>query len=217
MSIGVRDSDGQCQTDSLTITDTTGTYIQCGRERTSYTNQFCSSLVIVSWKIGNKTTTNSRGFQLYYETFSSTSIPNCPKDPLTTQSSLITTTTTIANPGAVSNFEASQTFDFQICRGGETLTINAPEYHLIYIEKLLNGISPTLTCSEYAQSHCTSPAIGICNLRGQCAFKAPTNSLSECGNQPAQYLYGQYRFIPIQSTTNFYLGKVLIIIDVHDP
>ena len=206
MYIGARGSDGKCQTDSLSITDTTGTFTQCGRERITYINQLCSSSIEVTWKIGNYAASTARGFKLYYETFNTASIPNCPQGPLTTPSTILTTTT--AQPGPISNFEASKTFDFQICRGDASLTIKAPEYHLIYIEKLLNGISPALTCSEYSQSHCTSPAVGVCNLRGQCVFNGPTMSLSACGNQPAQYLYGQYRFIPIQSTTNFYIGQV---------
>jgi hypothetical protein len=207
MYVSARGSDGNCQADSLQITDTTGSFTQCGRERTSYLNQLCSSSVQISWQVGDSAASTGRGFKIYYETFSTASIANCPQGPLTTPSGGLTTTTTPQPPGPIGNFQASKTFDFQICRGDASLTIQAPEYYLIYIEKLLNGISPGLTCSEYAQSHCTSPAVGICNLRGKCVFSAPTTSLSECGNQPAQYLYAQYRFVPIQSTTNFYIGQ----------
>jgi hypothetical protein len=54
MKIGGRDANGNCQGDYVKITDSTGEYVHCGSERVEYRNTFCSNVVYVSYRTGNK-------------------------------------------------------------------------------------------------------------------------------------------------------------------
>ena len=115
----------------------------------------------------------NRGFKLYYEIFDPTFLTNCPSDPVitTTPSGLSTTT---KKPSDLTNLQASKTFKLQVCKGENAKTITAPENFLIYIEKLENGVTESMTCDEYSPTHCLTPAVKTCNLAGKLiGFSSP--------------------------------------------
>lgn len=56
-----------CPTDYIRIDDTTGTYITCGSEKSSYDNQLCSSVVYISYRAETPNVLFAKGFKIYYE------------------------------------------------------------------------------------------------------------------------------------------------------
>lgn len=147
---------------------------------------------------------NNKRFKIYYETYDTTSLSGCPGNPNLPDLTTKIPTTSPQMPTELQNNQASSTYDFQICKGDPKQVITAPEYFTIYFEKLIYGLSPSLTCEEYLTTHCTQPSPITCNLKTSCnLFPPQINKLELCGNQLAQYTYGEYRYIPIDSKTKF--------------
>lgn len=80
---------------------------------------------------------------------------------------------------------------------------NAPLYYLVFVESLQYGVPSTPTCEPYSLSHCLTKAPVKCNLKATCSFSLSNVNITACNKKTAQYLYGTYRYIPIQSTVNY--------------
>ena len=54
MDMYIRDNNGNCEQDYISIGDSTGDYVHCAKERTSYVKTFCSNRVYIDFKTKNK-------------------------------------------------------------------------------------------------------------------------------------------------------------------
>lgn len=203
-----RDSDNNCGQEFVRVMDSTGTYVHCGYEKPVFFNTFCSSLIYINFQTGPIGTGN-RGFKLYYETFDTAALV-CPQGPLTTNTASTLTTTPPTLP-VLTNLQASGTFRFQVCSRDPPVTIKAPAYYAVYIEKLVHGVTTSGQCDPHETSHCTVPAQVQCNLKEECSYVYKNDRLAECGNQIPSYLYGEYRLIPKDSTSKYQVGDILTL------
>ena len=132
----------------------------------------------------------------------------------------------LTDPPAFANLKASETYKFQVCDQTDVFEVKAPAFYKVYVEKLVYGISQNATCHAYSEDDCTSNAVITCTLRGKlwfssnskafdkfdkfkkdsCQYRLTRYTVKECNNVQAQYLYGEYRFIPYKSTTLFSMG-----------
>jgi hypothetical protein len=141
-----------------------------------------------------------------------------PPDP-----NISTTKSQTFSTPALANGQASKVFNFQVCKSNPAHKVNifndnnmqkflifnlfkkayAPLYYLIFVESLQYGVPATPTCEPYSLSHCLGKAPVSCNLKASCSFSLPNVNISACNKKTAQYLYGTYRYIPIQSTVKY--------------
>lgn len=208
IGLSPRNSEQKCTKDYLEIIDITDPINKiCSFERESYYDTFCSNRIYINYKTGSSVSSSSKGFKLYYEKFDTASL-NCPTGPNTTpspQGSTLQPITTAKPP--LTNIKASGMYNFQICQGEISKRIDAPPYMVISIHKLIYGVPSSLNCEAHTPSHCNVPADIHCNLQKTCTFAPPTDQkLSACSYSEALYIYGEYRFIPIDSTNKYSIG-----------
>lgn len=208
MNIAKRDTSESC-TDYLKITDTTGEYINCGTEKVNYVENFCSKTIYISYKASPKTSiiTLFKGFKLFYEFRTLSPTTNCPNGtPLPPAAE----TTTIYPPTTNPNkpvYPATGIYRFQACRG-KYQVFTAPANYILWVEELYYRVTPTDKCDAPEDTHCTGPFVLTCNHAPTCTYSLFTDvTVYNCGNRIATYIYGVYRFIPIDSSVKFALGS----------
>jgi hypothetical protein len=107
-----------------------------------------------------------RGFKLYYESFDTSPLTGCPAiDPNPTTKSK--TTTTKRPAVELGNLQASPTYSLQICLGGQSKFVEAPQFYEINVEKAILGTTQSGNCDPYTPAHCTAPADVKCTFQGK--------------------------------------------------
>ncbi|CAF0748416.1 unnamed protein product [Brachionus calyciflorus] len=213
MNIQKRDSTEECK-DYLIITDSTGDNDVCGNEKPVYAESLCSSVIYISYKAETAASFLSfyKGFKLYFEvrdlgasSSCGTATPSLPSDSTTTLPA-----PTVNPLDLVLN--ASQYFDFQICKQQQK-TLTAPDFHVLYIEQLeYRAQQLSLGCLLPSPSHCASPHPLTCNLKRSCSFNLLADyTIEDCSKKKADYIFGIYRYIPIESKIRYFVCDTQVV------
>jgi hypothetical protein len=96
--------------------------------------RLCSNVLYISYKAAAAKQNNYKGFSLYFEMRPLGPDSGC-SGVTPTAPPVVTPTTPFVpiNPSTPQN--ASEAIKFQVCKG-KSLTINAPNYNLVYIEEI---------------------------------------------------------------------------------
>lgn len=107
--------------------------------------------------------------------------------------------------------KASDTFNFEISATEGSRNITVPANYVIYIEKLVSGLTFP------SSSSCTSQPLSLrmpCTLSVSCEYTVPRRfpadpKCSQTAN--SVFIYGEYRHVPFLSDTKFSMGDTSVI------